>query len=186
MALQTRFTRRRALQAGGAGALALGLGACNDELEPQISHAEDAPNVLMILTDSTRRDFVSAYAGHDELADTPNIDALAKQSLLFDHAVPEAMPTGCVRRALITGMRSFPFRNWQVTPKLPAEPGWNDIYPYQPMFTEVMSEAGVETAYVTDNPFLVGPRFTNFRRTLNMARPDYSQASDITSVNIGW
>ena len=87
------------------------------------------------------------------------------------------MPTGCVRRALITGMRSFPFRNWQVTPKLPAEPGWNEIYPYQPMFTEVMSEAGVETAYVTDNPFLVGPRFVNFRRTLNMARPDYSQAS---------
>ena len=53
MALQPRLTRRRALQAGGAGALALGLGACNDELEPQISHAEDAPNVLMILTDIT-------------------------------------------------------------------------------------------------------------------------------------
>jgi arylsulfatase A-like enzyme len=177
MALQTRLTRRRALQAGGAGALALGLGACNDELEPQISHDEDAPNVVLIVTDSTRRDFVSAYDDGDELADTPNLAALARESLLFDQAVPEAMPTGCVRRALITGMRSFPFRNWQVTPKLPAEPGWNDIYPYQPMFTEVMSEAGVETAYVTDNPFLVGPRFVNFRRTLNMARPDYSQAS---------
>jgi arylsulfatase A-like enzyme len=177
MALQPKLTRRRALQAGGAGALTLGLGACNDDLEPQVSHAEDAPNVVMILTDSTRRDFVSAYSGHDELANTPNIDALAKDSLLFDHAVPEAMPTGCVRRALITGMRSFPFRNWTVTPQLPPEPGWNEIYPYQPMFTETLSEAGVETAYVTDNPFLVGPRFVNFRRTLNMARPDYSQAS---------
>jgi arylsulfatase A-like enzyme len=172
------LTRRRALQAGGAGALALGLGACNDDLQAQISHGEDAPNVVLIVTDSTRRDFVSAYDDNvDELADTPNLAALARESLLFDNAVPEAMPTGTVRRALITGMRSFPFRNWQVTPNLPAEPGWNDIYPYQPMFTDVMSEAGVETAYVTDNPFLVGPRFVNFRRTLNMARPDYSQAS---------
>jgi arylsulfatase A-like enzyme len=179
MALQTRLTRRRALQAGGAGALALGLGACNDELETTVSHAEDAPNVVLIVTDSTRRDFVSAYDDDsvDELADTPNLAALAKESLLFDNAVPEAMPTGTVRRALITGMRSFPFRNWQVTPNLPAEPGWNDIYPYQPMFTDVMTEAGVETAYVTDNPFLVGPRFVDFRRTLDMARPDYSQAS---------
>lgn len=177
MALPGRLTRRRALQAGGAGALALGLGACNDDLQAQISHAEDAPNTLLIVTDSTRRDFLSCYEPHDELADTPNLDALAKDSLVFDRAVPEAMPTGTVRRALITGMRSFPFRNWTVTPALPPEPGWNDIYPYQPMFTEAMGEAGVETAYVTDNPFLIGPRFVNFRRTLDMARPDYSQAS---------
>ena len=34
-------------------------------------------NVLLIVTDSTRRDFVSAYDG-DELADTPNLDALAE------------------------------------------------------------------------------------------------------------
>jgi arylsulfatase A-like enzyme len=158
--------------------MALGLGACNDELEPQIGLAEDAPNTLLIVTDSTRRDFVSAYDDNvDELANTPNLEALAKESILFEHAVPEAMPTGTVRRALITGMRSFPFRNWTLTPDLPQEPGWNDIYPYQPMFTDVMGEAGVKTAYVTDNPFLVGPRFVNFRRTLNMARPDYSQGS---------
>ena len=158
--------------------MALGLAACNDDLEPQTSHAQDAPNTLLIVTDSTRRDFVSAYHDNvDELANTPNLEALGKESLVFEHAVPEAMPTGTVRRALITGMRSFPFRNWTLTPALPQEPGWNDIYPYQPMFTEVMGEAGIETAYVTDNPFLVGPRFVDFRRTLNMARPDYSQAS---------
>ncbi|NLT06604.1 MAG: sulfatase-like hydrolase/transferase [Solirubrobacterales bacterium] len=172
-----RITRRRALQAGGAGALALGLGACNDDLEPRVSHAEDAPNVVLIVTDSTRRDFVSVYDDGDPLADTPNLEALASESLIFDHAVPETMPTGAARRSIITGMRGFPFRNWTVTPHLPAEPGWNDIYPYQPMLTEVLGEAGVETAYVTDNPFLIGPRFEQFRRTLDMARPDYSQAS---------
>jgi arylsulfatase A-like enzyme len=177
MALRGRLTRRQALQAGGASAMALGLAACNDDLEPRVSHRDDAPNTLLIVTDSTRRDFVSCYDDHDELAHTPNIDALAKQSIQFEHAVPEAMPTGTVRRALITGMRSFPFRNWTPTPALPQEPGWNDVYPYQPMVTEVMGEAGISTAYVTDNPFLIGPRFVDFRRTLNMARPDYSQAS---------
>ena len=34
-------------------------------------------NVLLIVTDSTRRDFVSAYDG-DELAHTPNLDALGR------------------------------------------------------------------------------------------------------------
>ena len=85
-------------------------------------------NVLLIVTDSTRRDFVSAYDG-DELADTPNLDALAKEGLRFDRAVPEAMPTVAVRRALLTGTRSFPFRDWKVAPKLPQFPGWSPIPP---------------------------------------------------------
>ena len=40
-----------------------------------------------------------------------------------------------------------------------------------------MGEAGIETAYCTDNPFLVGPRFGNFRRTLDEVRPSYSQGA---------
>ena len=35
-------------------------------------------NVLLIVTDSTRRDFVSIYDG-DKLAHTPNLDALGKE-----------------------------------------------------------------------------------------------------------
>ena len=108
---------------------------------------------------------------------TPNLDALARDSLLFDLAVPEAMPTGPARRALLTGQRSFPYRNWVPTPGLPIEPGWIPIPDWQPIVTEVMGEAGVETAYCTDNPFLVGPRFANFRRTLDFARPSYSQGA---------
>ena len=83
-------------------------------------------NVLLIVTDSTRRDFVSVYDG-DERADTPNLDALAQEGLRFDRAVPEAMPTVAVRRAILTGTRSFPFRDWKVAPKLPQFPGWSTI-----------------------------------------------------------
>ncbi len=165
------------MEAGGAGAAALGLAACGDDyFAPKTKHKRDAPNTLLIVTDSTRADYVGAY-NHVSRNKTPNLDALARDSLLFDLAVPEAMPTGPARRALLTGQRSFPYRNWAPTPGLPIEPGWIPIPDSQPIMTEVMGEAGVETAYCTDNPFLVGPRFANFRRTLDFARPSYSQGA---------
>jgi arylsulfatase A-like enzyme len=176
MAAGPRFTRRSALKAGAAGAAALGLSACGEEYATTTSRAKDAPNVLLIVTDSTRADYVGAYNPHTR-ARTTNLDALFKRSLKFDYAVPEAMPTGLVRRTLLTGMRGFPCRDWVLSPPLPAEVGWTEILPTQPMLTEVLDAAGVTTAYVTDNPFLVGPRYVNFRRTLDIARPDFSQGA---------
>ena len=171
------FTRRRLLEAGGAGAAALGLGACGDDyFEPKTPRDKDAPNTLLIITDSTRADYIGHY-NSNSISKTPNLDALANDSLSFSLAVPEAMPTGPARRALLTGVRSFPFRNSVPTPGLPIGPGWIGIQDYQPIVTEVMGEAGIETAYCTDNPFLVGPRFGNFRRTLDEVRPSYSQGA---------
>ncbi len=172
------LTRRQALQTGGVGAAALGLAACGDQpFEPKTTHASDAPNTVLIFTDSTRADYIGAY-NHDRRNHTPNLDALAKDSLTFELAVPEAMPTGPARRALLTGVRTFPSRAWPgPQPPLPLGPGWYPPAPYEPLVTELMGEAGVETAYCTDNPFLVGPRYADFRRTLDFARPSYSQAS---------
>ena len=143
---------------------------------PKTPRDKDAPNTLLIVTDSTRADYIGHY-NPNSLAKTPNLDALADDSLSFSLAVPEAMPTGPARRALLTGVRSFPFRNSVPTPGLPVGPGWIGIPDFQPIVTEVMGEAGIETAYCTDNPFLVGPRFGNFRRTLDEVRPSYSQGA---------
>src|ERR687895_809462 len=163
--------------AGAAGAAAPGLGACGDDyFEPSTHHAGDAPNTLLIVGESTRADYIRYY-NPDSLAKTPNFDALGRDSLSFSLAVPEAMPTGPVRRALLTGVRSFPFRNYVPTKGLPVGPGWIPIPDHYPIITEVMGEAGIETAYCTDNPFLVGPRFGNFRRTLDEVRPSYSQGA---------
>jgi arylsulfatase A-like enzyme len=172
------LTRRQALQAGGAGAAALGLAACGDQpFKPKTKHDPDAPNTVLIFTDSTRADYIGAYS-RNERNHTPNLDALAKESLKFSLAVPEAMPTGPARRALLTGVRTFPSRAWPgPQPPLPLGPGWYPPADHEPVVTEVMGEAGIETAYCTDNPFLVGPRYANFRRTLDFARPSYSQAS---------
>ena len=135
------FTRRDLIRysgAGAAGAAALTAAGCdltdNDseadkpEVQKVVAREGEPLNVLLIVTDSTRRDFVSIYDG-DKLADTPNLDALGKEGLVFDRAVPEAMPTVAVRRALLTGTRSFPFRDWKVAPKLPQFPGWSPIPP---------------------------------------------------------
>jgi arylsulfatase A-like enzyme len=190
-----RVTRRDLIRysgAGAAGAAALAATGCDlsdssDADQPEVQtvvEREGQPlNVLLIVTDSTRRDFVSAYGG-DELAHTPNLDALAKEGLLFDRAVPEAMPTVAVRRALLTGTRSFPFRDWKVAPKLPQFPGWSPIPPYKRIFTEFMDAAGIETAYVTDNPFLIGPRFARFRKTLDHSKSIFEQG-EYRSWNIG-
>jgi arylsulfatase A-like enzyme len=178
--------------AGTAGAAALAASGCDltddgDSDKPPVQKvvARDGTpmNVLLIVTDSTRRDFVSAYDG-DELADTPNLDALANEGLRFDRAVPESMPTVAVRRALLTGTRSFPFRDWKVAPKLPQFPGWSPIPPYKRIFTEFMDAGGIETAYVTDNPFLIGPRFERFRRTLDHSKSIFEQG-EYRSWNIG-
>jgi arylsulfatase A-like enzyme len=189
-----RVTRRDLIRFGGAGAAgaaALAAAGCDlndsESDEPRVQEVvarEGEPfNTLLIVTDSTRRDFVSAYDG-DERADTPNLDALAKEGIRFDRAVPEAMPTVAVRRTLLTGTRSYPFRDWKVAPKLPQFPGWSPIPAHKRLFTEFMDAAGVETAYVTDNPFLVGPRFARFRRTLDISRSIFDQG-EYRSWNIG-
>ncbi|MEJ7789978.1 MAG: sulfatase [Thermoleophilaceae bacterium] len=177
MGARRGFTRRDVLKAGGAGALALGAAGCaTDDFEVELERDPEAPNVLMIVTDSTRADFIGAY-NSKSIAKTPNIDALAGDSLRFSLAVPDSMPTGPVRRAVLTGQRGFPSRDWVLTEGLPEEPGWTPIGAHQPIFTEMLGNAGINTSYCTDNPFLAGPRFANFRRTLDAARPDYSQGA---------
>ena len=74
-------------------------------------------NVILVIVDSLRKDHVSAY-GNDWIQ-TPSLNALAKESLRFTQAHPDAMPTIPARRAIHTGMRTFPV-------KAPAW-GWRPI-----------------------------------------------------------
>ena len=65
-------------------------------------------NVALVIIDSLRRDHVGAYG--NGWIKTPNLDALAKESLLFTHTYPESIPSIPARRGIHTGLRSFPFR----------------------------------------------------------------------------
>lgn len=169
---EQRLTRREALRTAGAcagGAAMLGLlgptgSAAAEQLARYGRTVTDplAQNAILVVTDSTRADYLGAYGSKRGL--TPNLDALAKDGLTFTRAHPESMPTGPARDTLLTGDRQFPFRNWHPEPHLPSNPGWNSIPASEPTFLELLDRHGVTTAYVTDNPFLVGPRYTRVQR----------------------
>ena len=164
------ITRRALLRRGGAtaGAAALGGAAL-----PGLARAADRPrsegqpNVVLIVADRLRADAIHAYDDvfDDRHTSTPNLDALADDALRFRYAVPDGMPAIPMRRGLLTGMRSYPFRDWRATPGVPAIPGWNKVYDFQPLLPELTAAHGVKTVWVTDNPTLSGPRFATVRRT---------------------
>ena len=133
-------------------------------------------NVLLIVVDGLRADFVAAFDDHDDRADTPNIDKLAEESLRFEHAIPEAMAPMPSRKAVLTGMRSFPFRDWRPTEGMARFPGWTPVYDHQPALTDVLADGGVEAMYVADNPLLDGERFADVRRTPRGSAPANTQA----------
>jgi hypothetical protein len=99
------LTRReflRAAGAGAAGASLLGAAGCAgfaDRVprlpEEYLPGGGTGPNVIVVIIDTLRRDHVGAY-GNDWIQ-TPTLDALAEESLLFTQAYPEAMPTIPVR-----------------------------------------------------------------------------------------
>ncbi|MEM2926655.1 MAG: sulfatase [Candidatus Bathyarchaeia archaeon] len=76
-------------------------------------------NVIIIMLDSLRQDHVSFYnLGKPifegiEACRTPNIDAFAKECIIFENAYPSGLPTIPVRCELMTGQDTLPFRPWE-------------------------------------------------------------------------
>ena len=67
-------------------------------------------NVVVVVTDSLRADHVGAYGSK---VSTPNLDRLALEGTLFEHAYAESLPTLPTRTTWWTGRVGFPFRPWQ-------------------------------------------------------------------------
>ena len=120
---------------------------------------ESERRAVLVVLPLIRKDYVG-----DSGTDTPNIEVLRGDSLRFDRVIPESMPALPVRRTLVTGMRSYPFRDWKRTEGMPAVPGYNPVWDWQPVMMETMGFAGVDTVYVTDNPIIEGARFGRVKR----------------------
>ena len=159
------LTRRALLRRGGATAAGAGvLGALTGAAPASAQLGDDrGRNALLVVLPLVRADHVDAFEGGSP-ADTPNLNELTKNSLRFDRAIPESMPALSARRALVTGMRAFPFRDWRRLEGFPPVPGFNPVWDHQPLLMEVAREAGVETIYVTSNPVFEGERFADIRR----------------------
>lgn len=148
--METRIDRRTLLGAAGAGvaggALLAGAGRARGAAPPT------GPNVLVLVLDSLRYDHVGANG--NAWIRTPNIDALARESLRFTRAFPEAMPTVPARRSLLTSRRVYPWKSWRPTRNLPDSPGWTGLGRSEQTWLRALRAHGYWTGYVTDNPFL--------------------------------
>jgi arylsulfatase A-like enzyme len=153
----------RAAGAGLAGAALAGTG-CRGSGD---GAAQVAPrNIVLIVIDTLRPDHLGCYG--NERMHTPNIDALARESLRFTRVFPEAMPTVPARRSILTGRRVYPFRGWEPWQGLAKRAGWSPIMPGTPTLPTLLAARGYWTAYVSDNPFLTHAGvFAPFRDSLD-------------------
>jgi arylsulfatase A-like enzyme len=75
-------------------------------------------NVIVLVIDSLRQDHVGLYhqgrGAFDDVApsQTPNLDAFARDCVVFTNAYPEGLPTIPARHVLMTGQCGLPFRPW--------------------------------------------------------------------------
>ncbi len=119
-------------------------------------------NVILVILDSLRKDHIGVY-GNDRM-ETPNLDALAGESLRFTRAYPESLPTLCARRAIHTGMRTWPFRNFYRLPGETFQPaGWQPIPEVQVTVSETLFARGHSTAMYADTQPMFHPSM-NFQR----------------------
>jgi arylsulfatase A-like enzyme len=142
------LTRREFLKLAGAGVAGGALLGASG-LTSGCASRSDGFNVVLVILDSVRRDHVGAYGNN--WIKTPNLDALAKDSLRFSRPYPESIPTLCARRAIHTGQRTWPFENWR-----PAKGdgiglwGWQPIPEDQVTLAEILRSNGYGTYFVTD------------------------------------
>jgi arylsulfatase A-like enzyme len=149
------LTRKEFLALAGAGTLGASLLGTGCDITERLPNLPGRPpsggegsNVVLVILDSLRKDHVGAYG--NPWIKTPNMDALATESLRFGRAYPESLPTICARRAIHTGMRTWPFRDRpQEQANAPAY-GWLPIPWDQATLAEILEARGYETILVTD------------------------------------
>jgi arylsulfatase A-like enzyme len=122
-------------------------------------------NIVVLVLDTLRYDCVhhTPAPGIATVA-TPHLDALRRDGVSFSAVYGEAEPTIPVRRALWTGVRSFPWRfDYDTKGLWPNVPGWHKIPPEQATLSELLLERGYKTC-------LIGDVYHLFKPTQNFTR----------------
>lgn len=124
-------------------------------------------NIIMIMCDSLRQDHLGCY-GNDWI-ETPNIDRLAGESVVFKNAYPEGLPTLPVRTALFTG-------NYTLTNRF-----WQELIPQDVTMAEILDELDYTSAMITDTFHLFKPNM-NYHRGFHNFRWIRGQAIDAYAI----
>jgi arylsulfatase A-like enzyme len=78
---------------------------------------------------------------------TPNLDSFARQSVLFENAYSEGLPTIPVRRALMTGRFTLPYG------------GWQPLTTEDTTLTDILWGKSIQTALIYDSAPLRLPKY---------------------------
>src|SRR3989454_1587978 len=140
--------------------------------------AQDASgplNIIHIGVDTWGAHYLGCY-GNPEIR-TPNVDALAKKSVVFEEAYPEVLPTLPARRSIYTGRRIFPSdlilqRDDQVKIR-----GWHPLFTEDVTMSDTLKSAGFTTALISDIYHQFKPD-KNFHRGFDSWRWIRGQESD--------
>lgn len=154
--------------------------------------AEGPAGVLLISLDTTRRDHLSCYGYTRET--TPEIDALARDSLLFSKAVAVSNWTLPTHASMLTGL--FPSSHGAHWADL-TDPDHPPASPATPILsscdtvTEILQAAGYRTAAVVANAWLnedmnFDQGFDVFDNRPGTPPAPYRQAEEITEAAIEW
>ena len=168
--MRHEITRGDFLKVAGTGAAGLALlggsSVMSSRYNDYLPVGGPRMNVIVVIIDSLRKDHVGAY-GNDWIQ-TPNLDALAKDSLRFERSHPESIPTIPARRAIHTGIRSWPFQKWEPPPGQDwVLYGWQPIPKDQITLSEILQGEGYRTMLVTDTWHQFKP-FFDFHRGFDL------------------
>jgi len=101
-------------------------------------------NVIILMEDSFRKDHLGCYG--NEWIETPYIDKFAFESVVFDYAYTEGLPTIPGRVSMLTGRYTLPFRGWQPMEQLDVP------------IAELLWDKGVTSSLISDTYHMHKPQ----------------------------
>jgi arylsulfatase A-like enzyme len=137
------------LGAAGLGAAVIPGAGLRTAAAPATAAEIRVDNVIIIITDTMRRDAFSFYGGN--WIQTPHLDRFAQQAVIFDNAYHSSFPTIPLRNDILTGRHTFTYKPWS--------PIDEDAITLQ----ETLAQAGILTSMVADNPTCFAPGY-NYQR----------------------
>ena len=99
-------------------------------------------NVIVVVCNGLHLGFLGAYG--NSWIETPHLDRLAAEGVVFDHHYPENLTTIPTRRSWWTGRYGFP----------EPEQGWTPLLPEETILPDLLFKQGVRSALISDVPFL--------------------------------
>ena len=94
-------------------------------------------NVILVISDTVRYDYCGCYG--NTWVQTPNIDALARESAIMTNFFTASFPTGPMRKDVHSGRFTFTYTNWQAART-----------EEEMVLAEVIKTKGSKTAFIGD------------------------------------